>query len=61
LAPPTAPAVDNVTSQLELDLLMEDYKEERKTVIRENAKIKSMASQMFAKIWFICMKSHLLM
>ena len=50
LAPPSAPAVDNVTSQLELDLLMEDYKEERKIVIRENAKIRSMASQMFAKI-----------
>jgi hypothetical protein len=34
--------------QLEFDLIMEDYKEERKIIIRENAKIRSMTSQMFA-------------
>jgi hypothetical protein len=31
-------------------LIIEDYKKEQKIVIRENAKIRSMASQMFAQI-----------
>jgi hypothetical protein len=41
---------DGVTTELEFDFIMEDYKEEREIIIRKNAKIRSMASQMFAHI-----------
>jgi hypothetical protein len=47
---PSPPDTDGVTTKLEFDLIMEDYKEERKIIIRNNAKIRSTASQMFTQI-----------
>jgi hypothetical protein len=49
-SPPDAMPCHGVTTELEFDLIMEDYKEERKIIICESAKIRSMASQMFAHI-----------
>jgi hypothetical protein len=47
---PSPPEIDEAASQIELNFIIEDYKEEQKIVIRENAKIRSMTSQMFAQI-----------
>jgi hypothetical protein len=47
---PSPPETDEATSQFELDLIIEDYKEEQKIVIRENVNIRYMSSQMFAQI-----------
>jgi hypothetical protein len=45
---PSPPKTDEATSQFKSDLIIEDYKEEQKIVIRENANTRSMALQMFA-------------
>jgi hypothetical protein len=47
---PSPPDANEATTELEFDLIMEAYKGERKIIIRENAKIRSTASQMFAHI-----------
>jgi hypothetical protein len=40
-AMPSPPDADGDISQLELDLIMEGYKEKRKIIIRKNAKIRN--------------------
>jgi hypothetical protein len=47
---PDSAILSEIKDQEEADQLVEDWKEERKLVIRENAKIRGFASQMFSKI-----------